>query len=386
MLSLTQFKATVGSSTSSTYLRAHRLISDVLAREHPDDAMRVLSAFAKWLPHIFSIPGWNLNINLMDDKSILSQEGRTTILHIMPVASTLRYSDNFPEQIDVLWTRLRLVDIPYQSNGHVTIRFLLEQSQKIGSITYVQCATKIVSCLTQSVINRSVMRDLCSAIEPPARMLPSIEHKLAFPAQPDIDLWSELDALFSEQPRQVLDTGQFALLLLANVTIDSLNVAGISETKCRPSCMLLLPIWTTDLIVQESAKRMLIQLLRSWVPDYDKLPNRLNHPGPPYSRSSGIFHLGARARVGQCCMERGRKQQTSRTEDAEFMFAGSHPLSIAPEADRTLGLFGTSVGYCVLHSRDSFSILAKFQGAPPGHDLKRFDALINVGVKYNFPP
>ena len=220
MLSLTQFKATVGSSTSSTYLRAHRLISDVLAREHPDDAMRVLSAFAKWLPHIFSIPGWNLNINLMDDKSILSQEGRTTILHIMPVASTLRYSDNFPEQIEVLWTRLRLVDIPYQSNGHVTIRFLLEQSQKIGSITYVQCATKIVSCLTQSVINRSVMRDLCSVIEPPARMLPSIGHKLAFPAQPDIDLWSELDAIFSEQPRQVLDTGQFALLLLANVTIE----------------------------------------------------------------------------------------------------------------------------------------------------------------------
>jgi hypothetical protein len=215
MLSLTQFKAAIGSSTSSAYLRAHRPISDVLTREHPDDAMRVLSAFAECLPHIFSIPRWNLNINLMD-KSILSQEGRTTILHLM--ASTLRYSDNFPEQIEVL--RTRLVDVPYQSNVHVTIRFLLEQSQKIGSITYIQCATKIVSCLTQSVIDRSVMRDLCSVIEPPARMLPSIEHKLAFPAQPDVDLWSELDAIFSEQPRQVLNTGQFALLLLANVTIE----------------------------------------------------------------------------------------------------------------------------------------------------------------------
>ncbi|KAH9992268.1 cell morphogenesis N-terminal-domain-containing protein, partial [Russula vinacea] len=233
MLSLTQFEAAVGSSTPSTYL------------QHPDDAMG-------WLPRIFSDPGcpltllqsleyWSPNINLMDDKSILSQDGRTTILHLM--ALTLRYSDSFPEQIEVLWTRL--VDIPYQSNGHATIRFLLEQSQKI------------VSCLTQS--------DLCSVIEP-ARMLPSIEHKLAFPAQPDIDLWSELDALFSEQPRQVLGAGQFALLWEFQDELPTLLHAIFTHLDHR------------TLIVRESAKRMLIQLLRSWVPGYDELPDRLNHP------------------------------------------------------------------------------------------------------------
>jgi hypothetical protein len=189
------------------------------------------------------------------------------------MALTFRYSDNFPEQIEVLWTRL--VDTPYQSNGHATIRFLLEQSQKVGSITYIQCASKIVSCLSQSVVGRSIMKDLCSVIEP-SRMLPSIEHKLAFPKQSDIDLWSEIDALFSEQPRQVLGAGQFALLFLADVAIER-------SWEFQDELPALLHAIFTHLdhrspVVRESAKRMLIQLLRSWVPGYDELPDRLNQP------------------------------------------------------------------------------------------------------------
>ena len=290
MLSLTQFEAAIGSSTPSTYLRANRLISDVLAGEHPDDGMRVLAAFAKWLPRIFNVPGcpltllqsleyWTPNINLMEEKSNLSQEGRTTILHLMSL--TMRYSDNFPEQVEVLWTRL--VDAPYQSNGHATIRFLLEQSQKVGSITYIRCASRVVACLSHSFIGRSAMKDLCSVIEP-SRMLPSIEHKLAFPEQSDIDLWSELDALFSEQPRQVLGAGQFALLFLADVALER-------SWEFQEELPTLLHAIFTHLdhrspIVRESAKRMLIQLLRSWIPGYDELPDRMNQPTRPLLVSS----------------------------------------------------------------------------------------------------
>jgi hypothetical protein len=282
MLSLTQFEAAIGSSTPSTYLRANRLISDFLAGEHPDDARRVLAAFAKWLPVIFSVSGcpltllqsleyWTPNINLMEDKSILSQEGRTTILHLM--ALTMRYADAFPEQVEVLWTRL--VDAPYQSNGHAIIRFLMEQSQKVGSITYIRCASKVVACLSHSVIGRNAMKDLCSVIEP-ARMLPSIDHKLAFPEQSDIDLWSELDALFSEQPRLVLGAGQFALLFLSDVALER-------SWEFQEELPTLLHAIFTHLdhrspIVRESAMRMLIQVLRSWIPGYDELPDRLNHP------------------------------------------------------------------------------------------------------------
>ncbi|KAH9077891.1 cell morphogenesis N-terminal-domain-containing protein [Lactarius deliciosus] len=282
MLSLTQFEATVGSSTPSTYLRAHRLISDVLAGEHPDDAMSVLSSFAKWLPRVFSVSAspltllqsleyWSPNVNLMVDKSNLSHEGRMTLLHLMSL--TLRYADNFPEQVEVLWTRL--VDAPYQSNGHATVRFLLEQSQKVGSVAYIRCATKIVACLSHSVIGRSAMKDLCSVIDP-ARMLPSIEHKLAFPDQSDIELWSELDALFSEQPRQSLGAGQFALLFLSDVALER-------SWEFQEELPTLLHAIFTHLdhrvpFVRDSAKRMLIQLLRSWLPGYDELPDRLNYP------------------------------------------------------------------------------------------------------------
>ncbi|KAH9018690.1 cell morphogenesis N-terminal-domain-containing protein [Lactarius hengduanensis] len=282
MLSLTQFEATVGSSTPSTYLRAHRLISDVLAGEHPDDAMSVLSSFAKWLPRVFSVSAspltllqsleyWSPNVNLMVDKSNLSHEGRMTLLHLMSL--TLRYADSFPEQVEVLWTRL--VDAPYQSNGHATVRFLLEQSQKVGSVAYIRCATKIVACLSHSVIGRSAMKDLCSVIDP-ARMLPSIEHKLAFPDQSDIELWSELDALFSEQPRQSLGAGQFALLFLSDVALER-------SWEFQEELPTLLHAIFTHLdhrvpFVRDSAKRMLIQLLRSWLPGYDELPDRLNYP------------------------------------------------------------------------------------------------------------
>ena len=282
MLSLTQFEATVGGSTPSTYLRAHRLISDVLAGEHPDDAMRVVSAFAKWLPRVFSISTcpltllqsleyWSPNVNLMEDKSNLSRDGRMTLLHLMSL--TLRYADSFPEQIEVLWTRL--VDAPYQSNGHAAVRFLLEQSQKVGSVAYIRCATKVVACLSHSVIGRNAVKDLCSVIEP-ARMLPSIEHKLAFPEQSDIELWSELDALFSEQPRQSLGAGQFALIFLSDVALER-------SWEFQEELPTLLHAIFTHLdhrlpFVRDSAKKMLIQLLRSWLPGYDELPDRLSHP------------------------------------------------------------------------------------------------------------
>ncbi|KAI0065268.1 hypothetical protein BV25DRAFT_1927987 [Artomyces pyxidatus] len=283
MLSMSQFEAAIGSSSSSTYLHAHRLISDVLAGEHPDEAMDVLSQFATWLPQIFDVSNcplvllqsleyWSPNINLMaDDKSGLSREGRTTLYHLM--ALTLRYADNYSEQIQVLWTRL--VDAPYQSNGHAAIRFLLEQSQKVGSVAYVRCASKVVACLSHSIIGRKIFEDLCSVIEP-ARMLPTIDHKLAFPDADDAELWSDLDVLFSEQPRLSLGAGQFALLFLTDVALDR-------AWEFQAQLPTLLHAIFTHLdhrlpFVREHAQRMLFQLLRSWICGYDELPDRSSYP------------------------------------------------------------------------------------------------------------
>src|ERR1700730_1441709 len=117
----------------------------------------------------------------------------------------------------MIWTRL--VDSPHQANGHATVRFLLQQSHKVGSTVFISCAANIVACLSETIIGRDIFRDLCSVIEP-ARMLPTIEHKLALPDAEDIELWSDLDAVFAEQPRLSLGAAQFALLFLADVALE----------------------------------------------------------------------------------------------------------------------------------------------------------------------
>lgn len=85
IMPLDQYEAAVDSSAPSTYLHAHRLISDVLSGEHPDQALNVLAHFAEWIPRAFdsrsergsltlillqSLEFWVPHINLMvDDRS-----------------------------------------------------------------------------------------------------------------------------------------------------------------------------------------------------------------------------------------------------------------------------------------------------------------------------
>ncbi|KAI0032600.1 cell morphogenesis N-terminal-domain-containing protein [Vararia minispora EC-137] len=285
MLSISQFEAAVGSSAPSIYQNAHRLISDVLANEHPDKATSVLSEFASWLPVVHeiattpqvllqSLEYWMPNVVLTnEDKTTLSRQGRNALLHL--IALTLRFSDSHAEQVQMFWTRL--VDPPYQSNGQATVRFLLEHSQRdgSGSIPYVQCAAKIVAALSHSAIGRQVVEDLCGVIEP-ARMLPALDHKLKFPDPEDAEFWSDLDVLFNEQPHQQLGAGQFALLFLRDVALDR-----IWEFQDHLPTLLHGIFTHLDhrlLFVREASQRLLSQVLRAWIPGYDELPDRLSLP------------------------------------------------------------------------------------------------------------
>lgn len=285
ILSMSHFEGAVGSSAPSTYTHAHRLISDCLAGEHPHQAGSILSQFASWLARtpdgnreklalllLQSLENWIPNINLMsDDKSNLCREGLSALYHL--VSLTMRYGHSHADQILVLWTRL--VDAPHQSNGHATVRFLLEQSHKVGSTVFINCAANIVACLSQTIIGREIFQDLCSVIEP-ARMLPTIEHKLALPDAEDVELWSDLDALFAEQPRLSLGAAQFALLFLADVALEH-------QWESQDQLPVLLHVLFTHIdhkipFVRQQARSMLIQLLRSWTSGYDELPERSRYP------------------------------------------------------------------------------------------------------------
>ncbi|KAI0312773.1 cell morphogenesis N-terminal-domain-containing protein, partial [Amylostereum chailletii] len=282
MLSISQYEAAVGSSAASVYLEAHRLISDVLAGEHPTEAQDVLMQFATWLPRVFdvnttplvllqSLEYWNPNINLtVEDKSGLSREGRMALYHLITL--TARFADVQAEQVQVFWTRL--VDAPYQSNGHAAIRFLLEQAQRVGSAPYIQCSAKIVASLSHSAIGRQIIEELCSVIEP-ARMLPSFEHKLQHPEPDDVEFWSDLDVLFSGHRFQ-LGPGQFALLFLSNVALD--RMWDLHDHFPAILHAIITHIDHRLQFVRETSNRMLFQLLRAWVPGYDELPDRSSHP------------------------------------------------------------------------------------------------------------
>ncbi|TFK86780.1 hypothetical protein K466DRAFT_663499 [Polyporus arcularius HHB13444] len=284
IISLSQYEAAVGTSAPSTYLHAHRLISDVLAGEHPDHAVKVLAQLADWIPKVFdnrsergvvlllqTLEYWVPNIDLMlDDKTGLSKEGRLAIYHLM--ALTMRYSETYAEQVLVLW--MRLVDPPNQSNGHAVIRFLLEQSHKVGSTVFIDCAAKIVACLSQSAICRQIVEELCSVIEP-ARMLPSIEHKLAHPNDEDLELWSDLDILFSEKPRLSLGVAQFALLFLSETALE--RYWEFQDQLPILFHALFMHLDHRQPFVQRRSRHMLFQLLRACLTGYDELSDRSLH-------------------------------------------------------------------------------------------------------------
>ncbi|EJF63380.1 hypothetical protein DICSQDRAFT_82970 [Dichomitus squalens LYAD-421 SS1] len=281
IISLSQYDAAVGSAAPSTYLYAQRLISDVLAGEHPEQAVKVLTQLAIWIPSVFdnrpergvllllqSLEHWVPNIDLMsDDKTELSRDGRITIYHLM--ALTLRYSEIYSEQVLVLW--MRLVDAPNQSNGQAIIRFLLEQSHKVGSTIFLSCAAKIVACLAQSAIGRQIVEELCSVVEP-ARMLPSIEHKLAPPSDEDLELWSDLDMLFSEKPRLSLGVAQFALLFLSETALE--RYWEFQDQLPVLFHALFMHLDHRQPAVQLRCRHMLFQLLRSCLTGYDELSDR----------------------------------------------------------------------------------------------------------------
>ncbi|KAF9444887.1 hypothetical protein P691DRAFT_806559 [Macrolepiota fuliginosa MF-IS2] len=282
LLTMSTFEATAGGSASCAYIHAHRAISDFLAGEHPDQAMNMLKQVGEWLPHLPSTPStanvillllqslefWLPHIVLMtEDRTSLSQEGITCLYYLTLL--TLRYNQSHPEQILVMWAKL--VDPPNPSNGHAAIRFLLEQANKVGNTKFISCATNVVTGLCQTHVGRQIFEDLCSVIEP-ARMLPAIDHKLNFPKEEDIDLWSNLNDLFFDEPRLVLGSAQYAWLFLSDVALQR-------SWDCKSQLPVLLHALFTHIdhrnnFVRQRAQSMLFQILRAWTPGYSELADR----------------------------------------------------------------------------------------------------------------
>lgn len=282
LLAMSNFEAAAGGQASCAYIHAHRAISDFLAGEHPDQATNMLKQVGEWLPSLPATPStanvvllllqslefWLPHIILMtEDRTSLSQEGTTCLYYLTLL--TLRYNQSHPEQILVMWAKL--VEPPNRSNGHAAVRFLLEQANKVGNTKFISCATNVVTGLCQTPVGRQIFEDLCSVVEP-ARMLPAIDHKLNFPKEEDIDLWSNLNDLFSDEPRLVLGSAQYAWLFLSDVALQRC-------WECKSQLPILLHalfahIDHRNAFVRQRAQSMLFQILRAWTPGYAELADR----------------------------------------------------------------------------------------------------------------
>jgi len=283
LLNMSTFEASISSLASSTYIHAHRLVSDFLAGEHPFQAVSMLAQLGNWLPQLpgeaydtntillllQSLEFWIPNINLMtDDKSSMTREGVSCLYHLTSL--TLRFGQSHAEQILVLWTKL--VDSPYQMNGHAAIRFLLEEAHKVGTTSFITCASNIVASLCQTHIGHQIFEELSSVIEP-IQMLPNLDHRLEYPPEDKKQLWEDLDALFGgDQPRLSLGSAQFAWLFLSDVALQR-----YWEMKDQLPTILHAIFTHIDHripFIRQRSHAMLFQLLRSWTPGYDELPDR----------------------------------------------------------------------------------------------------------------
>ena len=278
------FESYVASLAPVTYIHAHRLISDFLAGEHPLQAVGILAQLDLWLSQLpegayntntillllQSLEFWILNVNLVKEEQVeLTREGIACLYHLTSL--TLRFGQSHAEQVLMLWTKL--VDPPHQLNGRATLRFLFEQAHKVGSLLFITCASNIVASLCQTHIGRQVFEELCSVIEP-IQMLPNVDHKLGLPPPDKQRLWEDLDVLFGgEQPRLTpLGSAQFAWLFLSDVALQR-------YWEMKDSLPTILHAIFTHIdhrvpFIRQRAQAMLFQILRSWTPGYDELPDR----------------------------------------------------------------------------------------------------------------
>ena len=283
LLTMSIFESYIASLAPVTYIHAHRLISDFLAGEHPLQAASILAQLGLWLPQLpegaydtniiilllQSLEFWIPNITLMKQDQIeFTQEGISCLYHLTSL--TLRFGQSHAEQVLTLWTKL--VDPPHPFNGRATLLFLLEHAHKVGSTTFIACASNIVASLCQTHIGRQVFEELCSVIEP-TQMLPNVDHKLGLPPPDKQQLWEDLDVLFGgEKPRLTLGSAQFAWLFLSDVALQR-----YWEMKDRLPTMLHAIFTHVDHrvpFIRRQARAMLFQILRSWTPGYDELPDR----------------------------------------------------------------------------------------------------------------
>ncbi|KIY63168.1 hypothetical protein CYLTODRAFT_494122 [Cylindrobasidium torrendii FP15055 ss-10] len=282
MLHMADIEAMVESTASATYVLGHALVAEFLAGAYPAEAFNMLAQMATWLPAIAnpstsgqvmlllqSLEFWVPNITLMpDDRSGFAPNAEAALMRLLTLTS--RYGQAHPDQIRAIWSKL--VASPHEANYHATVRFLMEQSPKVSSIGFITCSSNVVASFAQTPIANTMFRELCDVMTP-QRIIPDIQHKMAFPNTLELELWEDLCTLFEDnKPRMSLGNAQFAWLFLADVALQR-----YWEHKDRLPTLLHIVFIHLDSrtpYIRQRAQDMLFHIIRSWVPGYEELPDQ----------------------------------------------------------------------------------------------------------------
>ncbi|KZT36733.1 hypothetical protein SISSUDRAFT_926525 [Sistotremastrum suecicum HHB10207 ss-3] len=276
-ISLIQFEPGIGSPAPNIYLYAQKQITDVMANEHPPQTLSLLSQASaglstlsgsnRFLQAALLVLGpWISNIDLMPEGlSKISFEGEQCLQNM--VMLTARFMDSHPEEMQDLWARL--VDDQYPMNSTSTISFLMGQAIRRADSTFMRCATRVIAFLSRTPIGRRAFEDLCSFVEPQHMIATVVTDAIS-----DNELSHKWDlelrkVLPMEDPVHPLAPAQLAWMFLGDVCLER-------AWDLRDQLPVLLHALFTHSdyripFIQHQARRMLLQLLRTWIPGYDEL-------------------------------------------------------------------------------------------------------------------
>ncbi|KAI6037641.1 cell morphogenesis N-terminal-domain-containing protein [Pisolithus marmoratus] len=288
VIAMAEFEAMIVNPAPSVYLQAHRLIAECMAREHPTQAHNVLAEVSTLLLRIHhdggrrvshlmlqSLEHWMPHLHVQDEDPHslhLTTDGSLAVCHLL--ALTKRYSEVEPEQIGTIWARL--VEVPDPRCGRAVASFLVNESSKVATKSFVKCASEVIACLSRTAVGVQIFEELCSICEP-ERMLPTLDHRLRHLTPAELELWSDLDVLFTDdQPRYFLGSAQYAMLFIGSTALERLWTYGD-----QISAILLAVLSHIDHrvpMLRAAARRMLFQLMRSCVPWYPSISDKVGTP------------------------------------------------------------------------------------------------------------
>ncbi|KAG8827735.1 Cell morphogenesis protein PAG1 [Serendipita sp. 401] len=292
--SLGPFESAVGSLAASVYLPAQRRVSQILAGEHSNMSGPLLNECSLRLPQVYDDPSsqlaihphvlrflepWVSNIHLMKQNDAeIAWEGQRALYNLLSL--TIRYGDLYPDQIQAIWEKL--TSHPSTRNDTLTVKFLIEQAAKRGNPTFITSARRVIACLSRTSTGRLMFKELCELIEPES-MLPMQERNPSLPNLHDAGFIAELESVFTPEnesrERQPLGTGQLALLFMGDIALErGWEVGAQLPVLLHTICVHL---DHQSPYVQDQAKNLLFQTLRSLTPGIEDSPIKTFLPSRP---------------------------------------------------------------------------------------------------------